>query len=78
MAAIVIGRKADYPKRQRKSGRFYFRQWCEEIEGTDTNIIVETTLVSDDPAMAASQINDYNQARGYYYSIDETYFYTED
>lgn len=78
MAGIIIGRTVDYPKRQKKSSKYYFRQWCEKIEGTDENIIVETTLMSDDAKMAASQINEYNSKRGYVHPIDETYFDKED
>lgn len=74
MAAIIIGRKEDYPKRQKSGIKWYFRAGYYAMPDTEDVAIVETCLLRNDAKMAAAQINDFNKQRGVADVIDEHYF----
>lgn len=74
MAAIIIGRKSDYPKRQKQGVRWFFRAGYYELPDTNEVAIVETCLMRNDAKMAAVQINEFNKQRGVADVIDEHYF----
>lgn len=76
MAAIVVGRKENYPKRERKNGRWYFRANYDQIKDSDEFAIVETCLLTNNATLAANQINEFNHARGDERTIDASYFDT--
>ena len=74
MAAIIIGRKEDYPKRQKVGAKWYFRAGYYKMADTTDVAIVETCLLRNDAKMAAAQINEFNKSRGVADVIDEHYF----
>ena len=74
MAAIIIGRKSDYPKRQKQGIRWFFRAGYYALQDTEDVAIIETCLMRNDAKTAAAQINEFNKQRGVADVIDEHYF----